>query len=210
MDAPSSRIGDITWGCEDSSHYLFVSTEPTAPNAQDGRHKAFDINTQRGYFLDAKETGDSIGIRPDGTGSIDSRIISIYSTVGNELALVTTASTKGFLRLYDINRKDGRHSQMIELSTNHDNSAECIMTSGAVYSPDGIYLALARNDNRTHVYDCRMLTRGILYDFAHTGPSKVTPGDNAKGSGITRAQWIVTRSSRLRLVTGGEDGNLFC
>jgi hypothetical protein len=45
----------------------------------------------------------------------------------------------------------------------------------ATFSPDQIYLALARNDNQTHIYDRRMLGKWSsepLFKYCHDGESK--------------------------------------
>lgn len=77
------------------------------------------------------------------------------------------------------------------------------------FSPEGLYLAVARNDNHTHLYDRRMMRRRgddePLFDYEHKGESKAASEHEVYG--IVNAQWI--RSSltgRTCLVTGGEDG----
>ena len=112
------------------------------------------------------------------------------------------------LRIYDVARADGAAIESVHLSSFYGDRHQRLLTSTTSYSPDGLYLAIARNDNRTHVYDSRMLSRGVLYDFVHSGPSKARPGD--QGYGIVHAEWVETRSRRLRLVTGGEDGMCTC
>lgn len=73
----------------------------------------------------------------------------------------------------------------------------------ASFSPDGIYLAAGRSDNRTDVYDARNIGGGVLHVFEHTGPSRVSPGSESYG--VVEAVWVEA-SRKLGLVTGGNDG----
>lgn len=76
--------------------------------------------------------------------------------------------------------------------------------NNASFSPDGMYLALARNDNRTHVYDRRMWDRGVIFEYGHNGESKAASRDVY---GVVKAQWVQSQTTRrMALVTGGEDG----
>ena len=77
----------------------------------------------------------------------------------------------------------------------------------AAFSPDGIFLAVARNDNVVHVYDSRNLERGVLYSFQHNYPNREVAG--FKGFGIVEAQWVTSFDGRgLGLVSGGNDGKM--
>jgi len=73
-------------------------------------------------------------------------------------------------------------------------------------SPDGIYVAITRTDNRTHVYDFRNIKKGKLFEYEHTGPSLLRPG--SASCGVPRAVWAETEYSRLTLISGGIDGKL--
>ena len=73
------------------------------------------------------------------------------------------------------------------------------------YSPDGIYLAVARSDNKTEVYDSRFLTRGPVYDLKHSDPPAGFDGDGLYG--VYKAEWLQDPSDRLQLVTSGADGS---
>ena len=76
------------------------------------------------------------------------------------------------------------------------------------FSPDGMYLVLARNDNRAHVYDRRMWDRGVVFEYNHTGESKVV--SQKEMYGVVNAQWVQSQATRrMALVTGGEDGKAF-
>lgn len=76
----------------------------------------------------------------------------------------------------------------------------------ASFSPDGILLAAARSDNVTHIYDSRMIERGVVHAFKHTGARRNSPGSECYG--VVEAQWVESASRRLGLVTGGNDGEL--
>jgi hypothetical protein len=78
----------------------------------------------------------------------------------------------------------------------------------ATFSPDQLYLALARNDNQTHVYDRRMLGKQgsePLFKYCHYGESKTVSKHEVYG--VVQAQWLQSSATRRTcLVTGGEDG----
>lgn len=120
------------------------------------------------------------------------------------------------LRLYDIRRKNGADLvSTINLEkfpvikrTHPDGEVESVLgeINCAVFSPDGIYLAVARNDNIVDVYDSRFLERGFLHRFKHEDPNFNTPG--FYGFGVVEAQWKESFEGRgLGLITGGNDGN---
>jgi hypothetical protein len=112
------------------------------------------------------------------------------------------------LRIYDISRKNGRQPiSTIDLDTfakegEDDDGGEVNCTA---FSPDGIYLAVARNDNIVHVYDSRNLERGVLHCFQHKYPNREVAG--FKGFGVVEAQWVTSFDGRgLGLISGGNDG----
>lgn len=147
-------------------------------------------------------------------------LVSSYGTVqgpfsrrsGSTLALATRTTkesedgqhTVNHLRLFDIRRNDGKAIQSIPLAE-FPRSVQGEV-SAATFSPDNYYLAFARSDNRTQVYDCRNLSKGILYDFRHTGTARMSPGNLSYG--IVKAEWVESSTRRLGLVTGGDDGTL--
>ncbi len=132
---------------------------------------------------------------------------------GSMLALCTQAEpNRHILRLYDVQRRNSSAIDSLDIvpfrtrSTLDDSQGE---VSVAVFSPDGLYLALSRNDNRTHVYDRRMLSKRReatpLFDYAHTGEPKMASRSEAYG--IVNAEWVQSKwTRRVCLVTGGEDG----
>ncbi|EKM60948.1 uncharacterized protein PHACADRAFT_84022, partial [Phanerochaete carnosa HHB-10118-sp] len=71
-------------------------------------------------------------------------------------------------------------------------------------SPDSIYLAIARSDNVTHVYDARFLGRRVLYEFPHGAAVEATKEDGQYG--IYKVEWLDDGTHRLNLVTCGADG----
>ena len=70
---------------------------------------------------------------------------------------------------------------------------------------DAIYLTISRNDDVTHVYDARMMGRGILHAFEHTSTTHKTPGVDSYG--VMEAYWVENSTRRLGLMTGGNDGD---
>ncbi|KAG7094055.1 hypothetical protein E1B28_007674 [Marasmius oreades] len=188
----------MLWGIGPTSDYLFASSESEQFDVWKGTHSCFDTNSTRPYFLDAdKESGDALALQTD----------------GKTLALFTSTKTTNTLRLYDVSTKQKKAFKQVALPEfrfltprGGEDEPEGAVNS-AVFSSDGVFLAVARNDNRTHVYDTRMIERGIVYDFEHTGPSRVLPGEKSYGYGVTSMGWIQLPSSqRLGLVTGGNDG----
>lgn len=123
---------------------------------------------------------------------------------GSKLALLTHGEDTNVLRVYDIAHKDPKAVDQITLDRFAGNSSTSLEINFATFSPDGIYLALARNDNHVHLYDSRMLGRGVLYDFEHWGKSQISP--NHDQFGVVHAEWVETRSRKLQLITGGNDG----
>ncbi|KAF8817437.1 WD40 repeat-like protein [Phlegmacium glaucopus] len=184
-------IGSLAWGIESTAGQLFGSSEPCFSTIFDGIHKALDVTAKRMlYQFDASEAGD---------------VLSLDST-GATLALSTRApENKHLLRIYDTRRKLPTATHLIELEsfpTRDDFEGE---VNNASFSPDGMYLALARNDNRTHVYDRRMWDRGVIFEYGHDGDSKAASPKDVYG--VVKAQWVQSEATgRIALVTGGEDG----
>jgi len=142
------------------------------------------------YQFDALEAGDMLSL--DSTGAT--------------LALSTRApDNKHLLRVYDTRRGLPKATYLMELEPfpiRDDFEGE---VNNASFSPDGMYLALARNDNRTHVYDRRMLGRGVIFEYGHDGESKAASQKDVYG--VVKAQWVQSYATRrMALVTGGEDG----
>ncbi|KAF8159542.1 WD40-repeat-containing domain protein [Crassisporium funariophilum] len=187
-------IGAIVWGTESTKDHLFASSEPCSPEVFEGIHKVFDLESQTMiYQLDAAEAGDVIALDP----------------TGSTLALATRGpDNKHFLRLFDARRRlptATTHISLESFPVREENFEGEV--NNATYSPDGIFLALARNDNHTHVYDVRMLGRseGPLFDYRHSGESKVASREEMYG--VVKAQWVHSEMTRrAALITAGEDG----
>lgn len=114
------------------------------------------------------------------------------------------------LRLYDIRRRSPKAFTSIDLLpfSPRDNDSFEGEINVAAFSPDQIYLALARIDNQTHLYDRRMLGRQCsepLFKYHHFGESKTASKHELYG--VVQAQWVQSSwTTRTCLVTGGEDG----
>ncbi|KAG5647482.1 hypothetical protein DXG03_009417 [Asterophora parasitica] len=121
---------------------------------------------------------------------------------GDRLALLTRGKErKHTLGIYDVRRKDTEAKLSLHLEPfPAEIEGEVI---SAAFSSDGIYLALGRNDNCTHVYDSRQLTR-LLFDYKHTGPSRTNPGNESYG--VVKVQWVdKSVANQFGLITGGND-----
>ncbi|KAJ6581887.1 WD40-repeat-containing domain protein [Mycena capillaripes] len=185
-DQDEHTTGAIAWGFGATSSLIFASSEPVDKINPNGQHRAFDTEALRPLFkFDATEAGDALCV--DSTGDI--------------AALVTNNNIDSLLRIYDIRRKAGTamQTQRLEPFTSEDYEVNSM-----AFSSDGIYLALGRDDNCTHVYDSRMLKRGVLMNFQHSNMRFSSNDQNFFG--VVGVKWVESRSSRLGLVTGGNDG----
>ncbi|GLB41833.1 putative WD40 repeat-like protein [Lyophyllum shimeji] len=180
-------VGSIAWGHGPTSSHIFASSEGDFT----GFHKAFDVDRSTvAYQFDEEGSGDAMAVTDDGT----------------RLALITRREVTHPLRLYDIRRKDpnavfSMNLKPFPLTKKGKDKGE---VSNAAFSSDGVYLALGRNDNHTHVYDSRMLDR-LLFDYEHHGPSRVDPEN--RSFGVVKVQWVERQGIvPAGFVTGGNDG----
>ncbi|KAH7927326.1 hypothetical protein BV22DRAFT_1103751 [Leucogyrophana mollusca] len=129
--------------------------------------------------------------------------MAIHPT-GRTLALVTAGdSNSHFLRLYDVHRN--ARKETVEVLLEPYTKGYNFEVNCASFSPDGIFLALGRNDNITDVYDSRNMERGPLYGFFHDDPNRGVPGSESYG--VVEAKWVEGRDGRrMGLITGGNDG----
>ncbi|KAJ7716752.1 hypothetical protein B0H16DRAFT_1612742, partial [Mycena metata] len=188
-DRDAHVTGSIAWGLNHTSSLIFALTEPVNKNDNRGRHQAFDTVALTRSFIfhtsEAGDAGDALCIDP----------------TGNTAALVTNDGVNSFLRIYDVGKKDGSAVQTCRLETFSTPDHE---VNSMTFSTDSIYVAIGRDDNCTHVYDSRMLGRGVLHNFRH---SELQPSSNGQSFfGVVGVQWVESRTRRLGLVTGGNDG----
>ena len=160
-----------------------------------GYHYAWDAHKCRKVFdLDAKEPGNASEISPD----------------GSILVLITGGPGLHPLRLYDVRRRIRKAYAREELEPYSERSSSSYnpddhsgLLEHARFSPDGRLLAVTRGDNRLHVYDIRVLSRGPLCRFEHCD-SDVGGG---RAYGVVEAQWVEGRDRRrIGIVSGGNDG----
>jgi len=178
--------GVMAWGAHSTSNLLFASTEPYDDDEFMGWHRAFDVHAQKTVIkLGVNEAGDDMAIDP----------------TGERLALVTRAEDGSHpLRVFDISDKSAMLVEQLNLRAFKNNHAE---VRHACYSPDGVFLALARSDNSADVYDSRMLGSGPIYTLRHE------PGVQCDDQlyGVQRVHWLMGRDGRRTgLSTGGDDG----
>lgn len=188
-------VGEMRWGMGSTEDFLFASSEPIRDKTYtESWHRIYDVKREEivGRFP-MGEAGDAMAL----------------DATGDRLAIVTcTSQTNSNLRIFDVRTKDRRPTHEIELEpfqlVNPDDEDEEGEHRDAQFSPDGVFIALARSDNRVHVYDTRFLKgRGLLYDFKHSAATKINPGLQA--CGVAKLEWV-WRGSRMGLVSGGSDG----
>jgi WD40 repeat protein len=122
------------------------------------------------------------------------------------LALCTRgAEISHILRLYDIRNRNAKNIRTVNLKPFPSEIEGEVNTTA--FSPDGIHLAVARNDNHTHIYDSRKLDK-LLFDFEHKGACRKSPGSDSYG--VVHAEWVERDSRRfpVGLVTAGHDGTI--
>lgn len=180
-------VGAIAWGQGPTMSHIFASSEPNDPQVFLGFHKAFDaVEGKLLYTFEEHGAGDTMAVTEN----------------GDRLALLTRGEGTNNLSVYDIRRATPKAILSISLRP-FEVGIEGEVNSAA-FSTDGIYLALGRNDNRTHVYDARRLDR-LLFDYEHFGESRTSPG--CESYGVVQVQWLQkTAHTPFGLITGGNDG----
>ncbi|KAF7770377.1 hypothetical protein Agabi119p4_6351 [Agaricus bisporus var. burnettii] len=181
-DHPTKHnAGVIRWD-DINPHMLYASSEPQE-NLFDGVHKSFDVTKGKAKLTyNVNEAGDAMAIN-------------------QVLALATRQESKNYLRIFDPFHKDCVQKVALETFSGNVPSRE---VSCMAFSPDGIYLALARMDNSVHVYDSRMLSKGVMQKYQHEKPRFITKENHL--CGVTHAQWVTKHSGQYALLSGGEDG----
>ncbi|KZT06861.1 WD40 repeat-like protein [Laetiporus sulphureus 93-53] len=178
----SQEIGDMLWGKGSTEHMLFASTGELEPDVFSGVHKALDVPTRKAVCVfDISEDGEKIAI----------------DNYGANLVLATRSTDVAHsLRLYDARRLRPRATSKVDLEPFVGD------VNALQFSPDGIYLAVARSDNTVHIFDSRKLTRGALHVFSH----EYGDVDEKHCFGVVNALWVDGTAQGLSLVTGGADG----
>ncbi|THG97261.1 hypothetical protein EW026_g4699 [Hermanssonia centrifuga] len=188
------QVQSIAWGTAQSSNWLFATSAPESKASHVGSHRAFDVTTNQLLFtLKNGDAGEDLAV----------------DSTGKRLILATSNEEQVFvLETYDIRRNVGKPAQRVILPPLPRYNVEDTNMKSAInavsFSPDGIYVAVARSDNVTHVYDSRFLGRDILYDFPH-GPGTEGTVEDTK-YGVVKLDWVEGPGSALSLVTGGADG----
>ncbi|KAG7443001.1 WD40 repeat-like protein [Guyanagaster necrorhizus] len=185
-------VGAFVWGRGPTANSIFASSEPLSKSiAGVGYHKAWNPYEDPDpiyNFDDAQEAGDAMTINSEGSW----------------LALFTAGEPEKHLRLYDIRNRCNRASKHIFLDQPKAGRPD-LEVNCASFSPNDRFLAVSRNDNKTQVYDLRMLDKGVMEEFEHQDECKVTPGNVSFG--IVHSEWVTLKSNgRMGLITGGEDG----
>ncbi|KZV63292.1 hypothetical protein PENSPDRAFT_590124 [Peniophora sp. CONT] len=131
------------------------------------------------------------------------------SDIDERLALFTR-SGKGehTMYLYDVSKNNFRAATTLKLEDFPHRTDISSEVTCAKFSPDGLFLAVARNDNFTHIYDARMLDEPIH----RLGHAEYEANDSILGTnyGVTHLEWVEEhRGGGLGLVTGGGDGCVY-
>lgn len=212
-------IQSVVWGQQSTSNVIFASSGLEHWNSHNGFHKAFDIEKNKlVHTLDSEGCGECLDVSPRGT-SPHNWLQPRLKVVGNEVALVTSCEDQQFrLSMYDLRSKSyitaSRHVTLSRLprwfedtdETHRDPKINKLPSSinQILYSPDGVYIAVARSDNMTQIYDSRFLDR-VLYRFRHKPGIEGTVDDMKFG--VYRIEWVTHPiSGRPSLVSGGADG----
>ncbi|KAH9937578.1 WD40-repeat-containing domain protein [Fomitopsis serialis] len=184
------------------SDKLFASSMTKAEKAYAGTHKVFDVTTARVVCtMEIQEAGDSIAVHPAGTSAnlVVPPSPDASCTAGTFVAIATKPAKRAHtLYLFDGQRLNTRPAHTLQLDTFQQS------VTSMKFSPDGVYLALARDDNTTDVYDARFLGRGKLHAFTHDPGNVLAYTKDVYG--VVEAQWVEGHPAGLGLVTGGSDG----
>lgn len=131
---------------------LFASTMTRYEQDFLGYHRAYDATTRQivcEYKID--EAGEQLAVEESGT----------------RLIISTRRSKRAHsLWLFDARTRDTRPIVKVDM-VKFDGYVPRI-----AFSNDGIYLAVARSDNTTHVYDSRFLSRQV-HEFHHDAGENV-------------------------------------
>lgn len=126
------------------------------------------------------------------------------------LALFTADATTNYLRIFDVSTRQTSFSkepvQSIQLLPFSPRCGDINEVNCAEFSPDGVFLSVARSDNEIHIYDSRFLHNGVIRRFQHDdGPGTRAVGEPSFGA--VQSVWLTgNRCRRLGLLTGGDDG----
>jgi WD40 repeat protein len=127
-----------------------------------------------------------------------------HTIIGNITAFTASGrdgkAHRHVLRLYDVNRSDWRAIGQIGIPASKTNTNGEVIE--AHWSPDGIHLACARDDNTIDVFDTRWLgQKQCMLVFKHDTDSSLSEGENAELYGVQGIAWFGSE----RLVSGGAD-----
>lgn len=207
---PDYNTGSILWDTN-KENILYASSEPVEDD-QAGIHKVFDVKKGRETVkLRVNEAGDAMALDNNHGGgfafySCPHRSFSFTCRIA--LALATKGEGKHFLRLFDVRRLQACHTQEIVTKPfsppTHREFTWNAEVSSMTFSPDGVYLALSRSDNSVHLYDSRMIGKGVMQEYRHDPARFVSQSQEVFG--VTRVQWISAHSGQYSLLSGGEDG----
>lgn len=208
-----SKEPTALWGHGSSANSLFVSS--TKWEDSDSAHVMLSVDGVTTVFA-LPEDGDNMALSPDG-GTLAAFTALSPSRCRVHLLDARARSTKP---LHSVNLEPFRHTHVLGMMSQPGEPCDCpAEVSAAAFSPDGVYLAVGRNDDTVHVYDVRMMrqdsglgkvTRSPVQMYEHTGgdvqPRRAGRMGQCELSGITDLQWVEGNRRRPGLITGGDDG----
>ncbi|KAG9102057.1 hypothetical protein FRC06_002342 [Ceratobasidium sp. 370] len=176
----------IAWGANRSQRALVAGTQDDEGLV--GRVVLIDVIASkmvRGMDVEACST---LSIDPSGT-------VIAFTGGGRD-----GKPRRHVLRMYDAHRTDWHPISVIGIPSSKTNTIGEVVE--AMWSPDGIHLACARDDNTIDVFDTRWLgQRQSMLVFKHDTDSSMAEGENSELYGVQGVAWFGSD----KLVSGGAD-----
>ncbi|KAG8767135.1 hypothetical protein FRC12_006427 [Ceratobasidium sp. 428] len=176
----------VAWGVARSQRKLVAGTQDD--DGLVGRLAIIDAIAGKSISLMESESCSSLSVDPSGT-------VLAFTGCGRD-----GKPRRHVLRLYDAHRTDWRPTAVIGIPGSKTNTRGEVVE--AAWSPDGIHLACARDDNTIDVFDTRWLgQRQSMLVFQHETDSSVSQGENTELYGVQGTVWFGSDT----LVSGGGD-----
>ncbi|KIY72495.1 hypothetical protein CYLTODRAFT_37943 [Cylindrobasidium torrendii FP15055 ss-10] len=149
--------------------------------------------------LDLDESGEDAALTSDGA----TLALCTGKRVRNKTkAAETTGRGDSYVHLFDVARELRQSQSICTLERSKEGAR--VEVNRASFSPDGVYLAIARSDNSVHVYDARYMGRNVVHRYRHARPPAF---EEQNHFGVVQLEWVhSTTRSAYNLLSGGEDG----
>lgn len=205
-------IQSLIWGRGVSDGKLFTTSGPADNDMpSSGFHRIFDISRSRKHlasFGSGETAGECLDITHSGITRKFFHVASVLTPpTGDRLAHVTCDDQLSF----ELSFYDPRLALVKRISSVTLPALPILDTprvQQVLFSPDsaGVLVAVARSDNKTHVYDSRFLGKNVLYEFPHIPAIEGTEEDRKYG--VYKVEWVQDPVHGLGLVSFGADGTL--